>query len=228
MCPSRPSTFGAPSGTAGGRHDEEVVWTVVVAAGSGRRFGGLKQYERLGGERILDLSVATARAASDGVIVVVPPADVHREGGVAGADTRSGSVRAGLAAVPDEATVICVHDAARPFASGSLFAAVIDAVRAGADAAIPGVPVADTIKRIDPSGAVVETLPRAELIGVQTPQAFRAGALRAAHASGAEATDDAALVEAAGGRVVVVAGDPDNRKITDAADLDWASRRVSG
>lgn len=231
MCPTRPSTLDAKpwpgEGGGGELADEEVVWTVVVAAGSGRRFGGLKQYELLGESRVLDLSVATARDAGDGVVVVVPADDAAREGGVAGADTRSGSVRAGLAAVPGEATVICVHDAARPFASASLFAAVIDAVRAGADAAIPGVPVTDTIKRVDASGVVVETLPRAELVAVQTPQAFRAAALRAAHAAVSEATDDAALVEAAGGRVVVVAGDPDNRKITDAADLDWARGRVT-
>jgi 2-C-methyl-D-erythritol 4-phosphate cytidylyltransferase len=223
MCPSRSSTIGAAGPRAA---DEDVVWTVVVAGGSGRRFGGPKQYEVVGGERILDLAVATARDASDGVVVVVPPRDVAREGGVAGGDSRSASVRAGLAAVPDHATIICVHDAARPFASASLFAAVIDAVRAGADGAIPGVPVTDTIKRIDASGVVVETLHRPELVGVQTPQAFRAGALRTAHAAAPDATDDAALVEARGGRVVVVAGDPDNRKITDAGDLAWARRRA--
>jgi 2-C-methyl-D-erythritol 4-phosphate cytidylyltransferase len=135
-------------------------------------------------------------------------------------------VRAGLGAVPPDATVICVHDAARPFASASLFAAVIEAVRDGADGAVPGVPVADTIKRIDAANVVTATLPRAELVAVQTPQAFRAAALRAAHGSDVEATDDAALVEARGGRVVVVAGDPDNRKITAAADLDWARERA--
>jgi len=111
---SRSSTDDAPAAST-----NEVVWTVVVAAGSGRRFGGPKQYERIGDERLLDRAVATARAAGDGVVVVVPPDDVGREGGVAGADTRSGSVRAGLAAVPAAATVICVHDAARPFAGAS-------------------------------------------------------------------------------------------------------------
>ncbi len=224
MPPSRSTTFGAQPVPAG---DDDVVWTVVVGAGSGRRFGGLKQYELIAGGRILDVAVATARDASDGVVVVVPPDDAEREGGVPGADTRTGSVRAGLCAVPDEATVICVHDAARPFASASLFAAVIDAVRRGADGAVPGVPVTDTVKRIDASATVVETLPRAELVAVQTPQAFRAAVLRAAHERSVEATDDAALVEACGGRVVVVAGEPDNRKITDAADLDWARRQVA-
>jgi 2-C-methyl-D-erythritol 2,4-cyclodiphosphate synthase len=137
-------------------------------------------------------------------------------------------VRAGLAHVPDDAAIICVHDAARPFADGHMFARVIAAVAAGADAAIPGVPVTDTIKQVDSVGTVVHTPPRAELTAVQTPQAFRAATLRAAHAVGSDATDDAALVEAAGGRVVVVEGDPANRKITDPDDLRWARHRAAG
>jgi 2-C-methyl-D-erythritol 4-phosphate cytidylyltransferase len=152
----------------------------------------------------------------------VPPSDVSAEGGVAGGVTRSESVRAGLAEVPEGATIICVHDAARPFASAKLFAAVIGAVRDGADAAIPGVPVTDTIKLIDPDNVVVDTPPRSALVAVQTPQAFRAAVLRAAHASGRDATDDAALVELCGGRVVVVPGEQANRKITHLDDLAWA------
>ncbi|MBU6315036.1 MAG: 2-C-methyl-D-erythritol 4-phosphate cytidylyltransferase [Acidobacteria bacterium] len=201
--------------------------TIVVAGGSGTRFGGPKQYEALGSRRVLDWSVAAARSAGD-VVIVVPAADADREGGVAGGTTRSESVRAGLAQVPAGATIICVHDAARPFADADLFGRVIDAVRAGADAAIPGVPVADTIKRVGADRSVVDTPPRAELVAVQTPQAFRADALRRAHAAGGDATDDAALVEAAGGTVVVVDGHPDNRKITDPADLQWARERVEG
>lgn len=236
MTPTRPPTSGAAAdeaqrdgGHGSGRDDgdDEVVWTIVVAAGSGQRFGGPKQYEVLAGARIVDVAVETARAASDGVVVVVPPADAEREGAVAGGASRSESVRAGLAAVPTAATIICVHDAARPFAGASLFAGVIAAIRAGADAAVPGVPVTDTIKQIDATGVVVATPPRAELVAVQTPQAFRAAALRTAHGSCAEATDDAALVEAAGGRVVVVAGDADNRKITTAEDLAWARERAA-
>jgi 2-C-methyl-D-erythritol 4-phosphate cytidylyltransferase len=232
MPPSRSTTLGVLPTPSGEHHaaqrqsDDDVVWTVVVGAGRGMRFGGPKQYETIGGERIIDLAVSAARAASDGVVVVVPPQDAARESAVAGGDTRSASVRAGLDAVPPDATVICVHDAARPFASASLFAAVIEAVRDGADGAVPGVPVADTIKRVDAANVVTATLPRAELVAVQTPQAFRAAALRAAHQGDVEATDDAALVEARGGRVVVVAGDPDNRKITATADLDWARERA--
>jgi 2-C-methyl-D-erythritol 4-phosphate cytidylyltransferase len=198
---------------------DEVVWTVVVAGGGGRRYGAAKQYEALGGARVLDLAVDAARRASDGVVVVVPAADVAIEGGVAGGASRSESVRNGLAAVPLEATIVCVHDAARPLASDELFAAVVAAVRAGADAAVPAVPVTDTIKVVDGSGAVVATPERASLVAVQTPQAFRASALRRAHAGGAEGTDDAALVEAAGGRVVTVPGEPWNAKITHPDDL---------
>lgn len=204
----------------------ESVWTIVVAGGSGARFGGLKQYETLGSQRVLDWSVAAARAASEGVVLVVPAADVVREGGVAGGATRSESVRAGLAHVPLSATIVCVHDGARPFASGEVFARVVAAVVAGADGAIPGVPVADTIKQVAADGLVVHTPPRDGLMAVQTPQAFRADVLRTAYLAGDAATDDAALVEAAGGRVVVVAGVADNRKITEPDDLAWARRTL--
>ena len=200
----------------------ENVWTIVVAGGAGSRMGRPKQYEQIGSRRVIDHAAAAARSVSDGVVVVVPAADVVTEGGVAGGATRSDSVRAGLAAVPPTATIICVHDAARPFASAELFTAVIAAISDGADAAVPGIAVTDTIKRIDADGIVVETPPRSALVAVQTPQAFRASVLRAAHASGRDATDDAALVELCGGRVVVVAGDQNNRKITHPDDLAWA------
>lgn len=203
------------------------MWTVVVAAGRGVRFGGAKQYEVIGGRRVLDWSLAAARTVSDGVVVVV---DEQRAGSpepladtvVAGGATRSASVRAGLAAVPSEADVVVVHDAARPCASPVLFASVIAAVVEGADAAVPGVPVADTVKRVDEGGVVVETLDRSSLVAVQTPQAFAAARLRASHAGGEDATDDAALVEAAGGRVVVVPGEPANLKLTGPGDLQAA------
>jgi 2-C-methyl-D-erythritol 4-phosphate cytidylyltransferase/2-C-methyl-D-erythritol 2,4-cyclodiphosphate synthase len=205
----------------------KTVWTIVVAGGSGTRFGAPKQYEMLGGRRVLDWSVATAREASDGVVVVVPAADAEREGGVAGGATRSESVRAGLAHVPHDATIICVHDAARPFADRELFGRVVAAVETGADAAVPGIAVADTIKQVSSDGRVTHTPDRSALTAVQTPQAFRAGALRDAHAAAGDATDDAALVEAAGGAVVVVPGDVGNRKITDPEDLRWARRQLA-
>jgi 2-C-methyl-D-erythritol 4-phosphate cytidylyltransferase len=130
-------------------------------------------------------------------------------------------VRAGLAAVPAGADIVCVHDAARPLASAELFARVVAAVRAGADGAIPAVAVTDTIKVVDRDGVVTATPDRSTLVAVQTPQAFRATALRAAHAGGGADTDDAAAVERHGGRVVTVPGEPWNRKITDRDDLAW-------
>jgi 2-C-methyl-D-erythritol 4-phosphate cytidylyltransferase len=196
------------------------VWTIVVAAGSGSRFGKPKQYLPLGGRRVLDWSLAAARSCSDGVVLVVAPdavdapepaADVV----VAGADTRSASVRAGLAAVPSDVEVVLVHDGARPLAPVDLFTAVIAAVGEGtADAVVPGVPVVDTIR--SRTNGVVD---RSDLVVVQTPQGFAAAALREAHAGGGEGTDDASLVEARGGAVRVVPGAPTNLKITYPADL---------
>lgn len=206
---------------------DEIVWTVVVAGGSGARFGGPKQFELLGDRRVLDWSVEMARRCSDGVVVVVPEG-TSEPGAVHGGSSRAASVRAGLAAVPDAATVVCVHDAARPFADAEMYSRVIGAVRHGADGAIPGVAVADTIKVVDESGVIVATPDRAMLRAVQTPQAFRASILRQAHAVGVDATDDAALVEAIGGTVVVVDGSPDNRKLTVPDDLEWARARVAG
>jgi 2-C-methyl-D-erythritol 4-phosphate cytidylyltransferase len=146
---------------------------------------------------------------------------------VAGGATRSASVRAGLAAVAPSATIVVVHDAARPLASPALFDAVIGAVRRGADAAVPAVPVPDTVKRVD-GDEVVETVARDELVVVQTPQAFRADALRAAHTAGADATDDAALIEATDGRVVIVPGERANLKVTTPADLVMAAAILTG
>ena len=138
---------------------------------------------------------------------------------VAGGVTRSESVRAGLAAVPPDVPVIVVHDAVRPLAAPELFRAVVAAVVAGADCALPGVAVSDTVKQVDAEGRVEATIDRSRLVLVQTPQAFSAPALRRAHEGAGDATDDAALVEAAGGSVVVVPGDPANIKITHARDL---------
>jgi len=214
------------------------VWAIVVAAGAGERFGGAKQFAPLAGRRVLDWSLAAAAGTCDGVVLVVPPhlpgAQDQVEGGdgrasvtVAGGATRSASVRAGLARVPDDAHVVVVHDAVRPLAPASLFAAVIAAVRSGADGAVPGVVPADTIKRA--AGAtVVETLDRSSLVAVQTPQAFLASALRLAHRGDPDATDDAALVEAGGGKVDVVPGDPANFKITTPDDLARAEAALTG
>lgn len=207
------------------------VWVVIVAAGTGTRFGGPKQYEVLAGRRVLDWSLAAARTVADGIVLVVAPGqetdpEPAADLVVAGGASRSASVRNGLAAVPADAAVVVVHDAARPAARAALFTAVVGAVRAGADGALPGVPVVDTVKRVD-GDVVVETLDRATLVAVQTPQAFRADVLRSAHAAGGEATDDGALVEAAGGRVVVVPGDPSNVKLTSPHDLSRLTAALS-
>jgi 2-C-methyl-D-erythritol 4-phosphate cytidylyltransferase len=199
---------------------------IVVAAGEGSRFGAEKQFVVLDGARLVDRAVTAAAAACDDVVVVLP-AGASWDGppvaaAVAGGDRRVDSVRAGLAAVPPACDVVVVHDAARPLAGPALFAAVLDAVRGGADGAVPGVAITDTVKRVE-EGRVVATVPRSGLVAVQTPQAFRAEVLRAAHAGGGDSTDDAALVEAAGGTVVVVPGDPRNLKVTAADDLVLAA-----
>ena len=204
----------------------EEIWTIVVGGGSGRRFGAPKQYEWLGDERVIDISRAVAERASDGVVVVVPADDVEREHGVAGGATRSESVRAGLTEVPATASIICVHDAARPLASEALYERVIGAVIDGADGAVPGIGVADTIKFVA-DGVVTSTPDRDTMVAVQTPQAFRSGALREAHREGGGSTDDAALVENYGGTVVVVRGEERNRKITRLDDLVWARHQIS-
>ncbi len=215
----------------GKRPDGERIWTIVLAAGSGQRYGAMKQFETIGSRRLVDWSMDTARSASDGVVLVVPADMVGGEGAtngvvpdpvVAGGATRSESVRRGLAAVPAEATIICVHDAARPFATFEDYRRVVDAVHGGADGAVPGLTPADTIKLVEEDGVVVSTLPRSALRAVATPQAFRAAALRAAHTGSGEGTDDASLVEANGGRVVVVDGSALNRKITTTEDMAWA------
>ncbi|MHB1505052.1 MAG: 2-C-methyl-D-erythritol 4-phosphate cytidylyltransferase [Acidimicrobiales bacterium] len=214
------------------------VWAVVVAAGSGERFGSKKQFAMLGGRTVAELAVEAARSVAGGVVLVVPPAGTAAgpstagfaaglPGGlarlvdrvVAGGPTRSASVRAGLAAVPDDVDVVVVHDAARPLASPGLFASVLAELDVeGVDAAIPAIALSDTLKRVE-GRTVTATLDRSALVAVQTPQAFRADALRRAHASGGEATDDAAMVEALGATVHVVPGDPRNVKLTGPADL---------
>lgn len=202
-----------------------LVAAVIVAGGRGVRFGGPKQFSRIGDETAAAHSIRAARAVAHFVVLVVPS---DYEGGGEGADavvpggaTRAASVRAGLTALP-VCDVVVVHDAARPLASSSLFVAVVHAVRSGADAAVPGVAVTDTVKRValhEGQPIVVSTLDRSELVTVQTPQAFRREVLERAHADQADATDDAALVEATGARVVIVPGEADNVKITEPADL---------
>ena len=215
------------------------MWAIVVAGGSGRRFGGPKQFLQLAGRPVAAWSVDAARSVSDGVVLVVPGGPASGEPGcspgtptmgadvvVAGGLSRAESVRAGLAAVPDEAAIIVVHDAARPLAGVPMFVAVVEAVRAGgAEGAVPVLPVADTLKRAS-GGRVRSTVERDGLVAVQTPQAFVASTLRAAHRTAGEATDDAALLERLGAAVCTVSGDPRNVKLTRPEDLEVAEALI--
>ncbi len=209
---------------------------MLVAAGSGDRLGTEqpKAFAPLGGRPLLAESLERLDASDwiDALVVVVPadwvePAILLAEELVAskvaavvpGGATRADSVRAGLEEVPPEALVVVVHDAARPLVDDAVLGRVLGALGEGVDGAIPALPLADTIKRVT-GGRVVETVDRAELVAVQTPQAFLAERLRAAYAGHlAHATDCASLVERAGGSVAVVEGDPALLKVTTRADL---------
>lgn len=204
------------------------VWAIVVAGGSGARFGGYKQFSSLCGRPVVEWSLDVSCALCEGTVLVVPDVATSEPAVTAaalrgvtivtGGATRTESVRAGLAAVPEKAHFVLVHDAARPMASADLWLEVIRAVEGGADAAVPCTPVTDTVKQRQADGRLL-TLERALLVASQTPQGFAARALRRAHASGAEATDDAALVESTGGHVVEVAGSPLNIKLTSPVDM---------
>jgi 2-C-methyl-D-erythritol 4-phosphate cytidylyltransferase len=211
------------------------VWAVLVAAGRGERLGmdKPKAFARLG-ERVL-LAEPLERLDDsdwiDGIVVVVPrgweePASLLADelaagkvlDAVAGGATRTESVRAGVAQVPADAAVILVHDAARPVLPEEVIERVLLALNEGWDGAVPALPVTDTVKRVE-QDAVVETLPRGELVTVQTPQAFSADALRHSLDGDVDASDCAALLEQRGYRVKIVQGDPRLLKVTEPADL---------
>ena len=201
-----------------------AVVGILPAAGSGERLGatGPKAFADCAGRPLLDWSLDVLAAVCDRVVVAVPPG--YENGGpdrVLGGDSRSASVRNALAAAP-EATVAVVHDAARPLVTRDLVERCIAALP-GWEGAIAAAPVTDTIKQADAEGRVMRTLERATLWAIQTPQVFDAGALRRAldvdDAALAAATDDASLVEAAGGSVRVVEAPVENMKVTRRADL---------
>ncbi len=212
------------------------VWAILVAAGRGERLGldQPKAFAKLGEDPLLAEPLRRLEESDwvDAIVLVAPPGWeepailLAEELGcgkvsacVPGGETRADSVRAGMAEVPDDAVAVLVHDAARPLLTEAVIERVLAPLSEGWDGAVPGLPVADTLKRVGADGAIAETVSRDGLYGVQTPQAFPADVLRAAVAAGGEATDCAALVEARGGRVKVVPGDPQLLKVTTADDL---------
>ena len=202
-----------------------AVVGIVPAAGSGERLGasGPKAFAMCGGRSLLDWSLEVLEAVCDRVVVAVP-AGFEAEGRVLGGASRSQSVKLALAATP-EATIAVVHDAARPLITRELVQECIDALE-GWDGVVAAAPVPDTIKQADPSGRVVRTLDRSALWAIQTPQVFIADVLRRALDLGdsalAAATDDASLVEAAGGSVRVLEAPAENIKVTRPVDLALA------
>src|SRR3954465_14120709 len=200
---------------------------IVPAAGSGERLGasGPKAFALCGGRPLLDWSLDVLESVCDRVVVAVPAGYDEGSDRVAGGASRSASVRSALTAAP-EATVAVVHDAARPLVSRELVERCIAALDSGFDGAVAAAPVSDTIKEADGDGRVVRTLERARLWAIQTPQVFRAEVLRRALDVSddvlAGATDDASLVEAAGGSVRVVEAPADNLKVTRPVDLELA------
>lgn len=198
---------------------------VVVAAGRGTRYGAPKHRLQLDGVELWRRSVDTLTNAGVDPIVVV--GDVP--GGVPGGERRRDSVANGLAEI-NGATWVLIHDAARPLVTVGLVDRVITRLTRGdVDGVVPAVSIPDTVKRVR-DGMVIDTVDRLDLVTVQTPQGFRLDALRAAHRTfpGMDATDDAGLVEANGGRVAIVDGDVDNFKVTFPNDLERAARIVAG
>ena len=209
------------------------MWAVLAAAGRGERLGDdrPKAFARLGD---LPLVAEPLRRLDEsewieGIVVAAPPgweepcivlAEELGAGKVSavvtGGDTRAASVRAALAAVPEDAAVVLVHDAARPLVSDDVIGRVLAPLSEGYDGAVPVVPISDTVKRVR-EGEVVETVEREGLVLSQTPQAFVAAALR--RAVGGEGTDCASLVEKQGGRIKAVDGDPRLLKVTSREDL---------
>ena len=211
------------------------VWALVAAAGRGERLAGgrPKAFAKLAGRPLLAESLERLDGSEwvEAIVVVAPPdweeptILLAEELGlgkvtacVAGGATRVESVRLGLAEIPADAAAVLVHDAARPLLPPEVIDRVLVALGEGWDAVVPALAVIDTLKRgVD--GQVVETLDRSDLYAAQTPQAFLADALRRALGGGAAASDCAALVEAAGGRVRLVQGDPMLLKVTSDDDL---------
>ena len=212
------------------------VWAVLAAAGRGERLGSdrPKAFARLGGRPLLAESLERLEGSDwiDQIVIAAPPdweepsilvaeeiAATKVSSAVRGGDSRSESVRLALSEVPEDAAVVLIHDAARPLLPDEVIERVLAPLSEGWEGVVPALRVSDTVKRVE-GDRVLETLRRDDLVAVQTPQAFLADALRRAVAGDvSEATDCASLVEAGGGRVTWVDGDPRLLKVTDAADL---------
>jgi 2-C-methyl-D-erythritol 4-phosphate cytidylyltransferase len=222
-----------------------ATWAVIVAAGRGDRLGleRPKAFAKLNGRPLLAESLERLEGSDwvDSIVVVAPqeweePSILLAEeigagkvtACVTGGATRAESVRAGVAEVPEDALVVLVHDAARPVLPPEVVERVLAPLGEGWQGAVPSLPVADTLKRSDADGTVVETVDRTGLHAVQTPQAFLAPVLREALAGElGSATDCAALVEARGGRVRLVEGDARLLKVTTASDLAFVEALLS-
>jgi 2-C-methyl-D-erythritol 4-phosphate cytidylyltransferase len=211
---------------------DEPVWAIVLAGGVSLRFGVQpKQFEQVGGLRMVDRTVAAARRSCDRVALVLPPGrswdgepvDALAEGG----DHQSESLRAALATLPPDAAIAVVADPAHPLASDALFHAVVDAVRAGADGAVPVVPILEVVQRVE-GGRAVGTVPKADLVLTQSPQAFRVPVLRALHADRPRPLDNSSLLVERGHRVDVVPGEPGNLHVTTPAELAVVQELTTG
>jgi 2-C-methyl-D-erythritol 4-phosphate cytidylyltransferase len=203
-----------------------MVSAIILAAGSGARFGRPKQFEMLDHMRLVDHVVATASAVAQAVVLVIP-SGVTWDGApvyavVPGGPTRSASVRAGLSVLPSDTHVVVIHDAAHPLASQRLFGAVIERVRGAAEAAVPVVSIAETVARSEGDRLVGIVSDQRATVLVQTPQAIQAVVLREIYAGGVDARDEATLLVQTGRRVATVPGDPMNIHIALPEDLDMA------
>ena len=214
------------------------ISVIIPAGGSGERLGAKlpKALVQLAGRTLIEHAVAQMSPIADEIIVAAPKGLERTFQELLGSEvlvvtggiTRTDSVKAGLKVVSKDAKFVLVHDAARPLASTDLARRIIKELQAGADAVIPGLKVADTIKRVNVDGFVTKTPNRAKLRAIQTPQGFTHATLITAHKLNAEATDDAALVEELDIPVKVIFGEDRAMKITTPDDLGRAHRFLLG